>query len=516
MQHDQHQQARNAEAQDHAGMMSGQHSAMAERGLARPQMDMGDGHEEMTADDRQEMLHAHHTRTLWVHLLVVLLGAWLLSSPFTFGYGNVDLAGSGVARITAARGLPSIAARGAAMIWSDVISGVLLITFGLLSLNPRRMWAPWAACLVGIWLLFAPLIFWAPTAAAYANDTFIGALVIALTVLIPGMPGMITMMKMGPEIPPGWSYNPSSWLQRTPMIVLAWVGFFFSRYLTAYQLGYIDSVWDPFFGTGTMRVLDSEVSLAWPISDAGLGTVSYLLEAQMGYMGGTKRWRTMPWMVAFFGILVVPLGVTSITLIILQPVAVGTWCTACLATAGAMLIMIPLTLDEVIAMGQFLLQSHREGKPFWRTFFKGDTIDGGGADSRSPGFTAPLKETAPAMAWGVNVPWNLLLSAVLGLWLMATPAVFGTPPQSSAGDSNHLVGALIVTVAVIAMAEVARPVRFINMLLGVWIIFAPWLLSGASATAGWNNVIVGVILILISGPRGAVREHYAGWNRYII
>jgi len=54
------------------------------------------------------------------------------------------------------------------------------------------------------------------------------------------------------------------------------------------------------------------------------------------------------------------------------------------------------------------------------------------------------------------------------------------------------------------------------MLLGAWIIFAPWLLSGASAGAGWNNVVVGAILILISGPRGAVREQYAGWNRYII
>jgi hypothetical protein len=72
----------------------------------------------------------------------------------------------------------------------------------------------------------------------------------------------------------------------------------------------------------------------------------------------------MPWMVTFFGILAVPLGVTSIVLVILQPLSVGAWCTICLATALAMLIMIPLTLDEVVAMGQFLAQSRREGKPF--------------------------------------------------------------------------------------------------------------------------------------------------------
>jgi len=37
------------------------------------------------------------------------------------------------------------------------------------------LWAPWTASAVGVWLLFAPLVFWAPTAAAYGNDTLIGA-----------------------------------------------------------------------------------------------------------------------------------------------------------------------------------------------------------------------------------------------------------------------------------------------------------------------------------------------------
>lgn len=37
------------------------------------------------------------------------------------------------------------------------------------------------------------------------------------------------------------------------------------------------------------------------------------------------------------GILVVPLGIASITLIIFQPVAVGAWCTPCLIAVVAML-----------------------------------------------------------------------------------------------------------------------------------------------------------------------------------
>jgi hypothetical protein len=45
---------------------------------------------------------------------------------------------------------------------------------------------------VSIWLLFAPLVFWSPDAAGYTNDTLIGSLVIAFSVLVPMMPGRIS------------------------------------------------------------------------------------------------------------------------------------------------------------------------------------------------------------------------------------------------------------------------------------------------------------------------------------
>lgn len=48
-------------------------------------------------------------------------------------------------------------------------------------------------------------------------------------------------------VPAGWTYSPSTWAQRMPIIGLGLFGFLISRYLTAYQLGHIDSVWEPFF-----------------------------------------------------------------------------------------------------------------------------------------------------------------------------------------------------------------------------------------------------------------------------
>jgi len=98
---------------------------------------------------------------------------------------------------------------------------------------------------------------------------------------------------------------------------------------------------------------------------------------------------------------------------------IGTWCTLCLLAALAMLVMIPYTLDELVAMGQFLVQSHRRGEPLWRTFFTGGASPGSGQDRR-PGFDAPLGEALASALRGVNAPWTLVASALLAAGLMFT------------------------------------------------------------------------------------------------
>lgn len=180
--------------------------------------------------------------------------------------------------------------------------------------------------------------------------------------------------------------------------------------------------------------------------------------SSLGFMGDKRRWRTMPWMVTFFAILVVPLGVVSIILIILQPLAVGAWCTPCLIAAAAIMIMIALTLDEVVAMGQFLVQARREGQPLWRTFWLGGTLQ----ETPPTGAVRPDVVTVKAMVWGVALPWNLLGCAAIGVWLMFTPAVLGS--SGAVAHTEHLIGALIVTFAVIALADVGRATRVINLL----------------------------------------------------
>jgi hypothetical protein len=256
-------------------------------------------------------------------------------------------------------------------------------------------------------------------------------------------------------------------------------------------------------------VLNSDVSRAFPIPDAGLGAFAYMIEFLMGFMGDKRRWRTMPWMVTFFGILVVPLGIVSITLTILRPLAVGAWCTPCLVAAFAMLVMITLTLDEVVAMCQFLVQAHHEGQEFWRLFWLGGTL-------REIPVTGPVRPDVvgvKAMVWGVAMPWNLLLSVGIGVWLVFTPSALGS--AGAAAHSDHLAGALIVTTAVIALADVGRAARFANILFGAWVIVAPWLLGGATPASRWSDAIVGALVILLSFRRGSIAERPDSFERYI-
>jgi nucleoside-diphosphate-sugar epimerase len=476
---------------------------------------------------RHEMMRMHrgmmremHFDMLWVNFLVIAIGVWLFTSPFQFALFDPAAAVT-VRDVTQERGLWNPAIRNALTGGSDLISGLALILFGALSLSPRAAWAQWGTTLVGLWLLFAPLLFWSPSAAATMNDTIAGALAIIFSVLVPMMPGMSHEGMMDQStVPPGWTYSPSSWLQRLPMIALGLFGFLIARYLTAYQLGHIGAVWEPFFfggggKNGTEYIITSDVSRAWPIADAGLGASAYMIEALMGAMGATSRWRTMPWMVTFFFILVVPLGGVSIFFIIIQPVIIGTYCTLCLIAALAMLIMIPLTLDEVVAMGQYMARGARAGRPFLRTFLMGGPDPEARIDMRNPGFEAPLSRQVAAATWGVTVPWRLLASCGLGAWLMFSRVTFGT--AGVIANNDHVIGALIITVAVCAMAEVARPFRLINAMLGLWLLVAPWVLTGATAAAAVNGILSGLLLVALSLPRGArSAEHYGTWDRFIV
>jgi hypothetical protein len=102
----------------------------------------------------------------------------------------------------------------------------------------------------------------------------------------------------------------------------------------------------------------------------------------------------------------------------------------------------------------------------------------------------------------------------LGFWLMLSPTVFGT--EGLLADSSHLVGALVVSFSVMATAEPARVLRFVNVPLGAWAVAAPFLLGAPSTLATLNGVVVGVALVALDVPKGTIRDRYGFWQEYIV
>ena len=178
-----------------------------------------------------------------------------------------------------------------------------------------------------------------------------------------------------------------------------------------------------------------------------------------------------------------------------------------------MLLMIPLSLDEVVAMVQLVARKKREGHSAWRVFWLGAHLP-----DETPVWEATREETwrPRGMLWGFTNSWSLWLATAIGVWLMFAPATFGVGIEQPAADSDHLVGSIIVVISVISLAEVARPARFLNVPLGLWLMIAPWFLAGGTTASSWNSALMGLAVVLLSLPLGKLRDHYGTYDKIVL
>jgi uncharacterized membrane protein len=175
---------------------------------------------------------------------------------------------------------------------------------------------------------------------------------------------------------PPWQYNPSAWKQRVPICLLAALAFVVASYMALYQWRLISDIWDPVFGEQPKHVLDSAVSermRRWfRVPDAAFGAFAYLGDLIFGLAGSTRRWQYRPWMVVLFGVDVIPLGIVSALLVVLQGTVVGAWCFLCLVTALISLILVVMAYDEVWSSLSYLHRVWRKTRStqlLWNTFW---------------------------------------------------------------------------------------------------------------------------------------------------
>ena len=71
--------------------------------------------------------------------------------------------------------------------------------------------------------------------------------------------------------------------------------------------------------------------------------------------------------------------------------------------------------------------------------------------------------------------WPGVISTLIGLWLMAAPAVLGYGEPASTVD--RIVGPIAASAAWISVWAVTRPIRWLGLPLGLVLITAPFLLG---------------------------------------
>jgi hypothetical protein len=96
------------------------------------------------------------------------------------------------------------------------------------------------------------------------------------------------------------------------------------------------------------------------------------------------------------------------------------------------------------------------------------------------------------------------LVVLLGAWEVVAPFILG---YSNA--ANALWDALILGIALIILAgwaalanqdSTVKTLEWINVILGVWLIIAPFLVQYANVTAAlWNDVVVGILVVVLAG-----------------
>jgi hypothetical protein len=103
-----------------------------------------------------------------------------------------------------------------------------------------------------------------------------------------------------------------------------------------------------------------------------------------------------------------------------------------------------------------------------------------------------------------------LMNLLAGLWVTASPGAldYGRPLATS----DHIVGPLVATFACIAMWEATRPLRWVNLPMGVWTGIAPFML-GAPPSGLLNGLACGLLVAFCATRGGTIKQRFdGGWS----
>jgi SPW repeat len=100
------------------------------------------------------------------------------------------------------------------------------------------------------------------------------------------------------------------------------------------------------------------------------------------------------------------------------------------------------------------------------------------------------------------------INVVLGALLFISPWVFSYAGQGLAAWSAWIGGIVVAILAIAALVRFAEWEEWINVVLGVWLVIAPWVLGfSAVAAATWSHVILGIVIAALAAWRAWSAHH---------
>lgn len=101
----------------------------------------------------------------WQDWISVLIGIWLLVSPWVVGYEGAQMAAS----------------------WNAWILGVAIVVFSAIAVSMPQAWEEVINLLLGIWMVLSSWIIGVTSRAAQTNAVIVGLLVILFAILAVAM-----------------------------------------------------------------------------------------------------------------------------------------------------------------------------------------------------------------------------------------------------------------------------------------------------------------------------------------
>ena len=95
--------------------------------------------------------------------------------------------------------------------------------------------------------------------------------------------------------------------------------------------------------------------------------------------------------------------------------------------------------------------------------------------------------------------WQDWINLIFGAWLFFSPWLLKYTTLGAASWNSFVFGVAIVVFAVWALFAPEAWEEWTNLILGLWLIIAPWALGFSThALATWNLVVVGVVVAVLS------------------